>query len=330
MFKGRVERVSHEGGLLVSYSGACPALESVMVDSNHNYIGKVDGVIGNLDNSLVHLAHLDRKNDPNSLVGIEITIRPRKPKQERSERRERPERRDDGRRDRNDRGRGRDRDDNRRDNRRDDRRGRDRGRSQNNDRHGDNDWVCPKCNNSNFAFRQECNRCGEPRGSSRGGGNDRRQRDDRRGRDNRRDDRRGRDNRGGRDDRRSERRPRDDRQWSGDDRRMGARNNTDNKPQSELKPQFEEKPRDNRRNREERPRRDDRRSSNRVTANDKPQANDWNCPQCGKSNFAERTECFACGRSKRIGGPKRKGHHFSRDPSPLRTHRYGKGRGGNR
>ena len=82
MFKGRVERVSHEGGLLVSYSGACPALESVMVDSNHNYIGKVDGVIGNLDNSLVHLAHLDRKNDPNSLVGIEITIRPRKPKQE--------------------------------------------------------------------------------------------------------------------------------------------------------------------------------------------------------------------------------------------------------
>ena len=26
MFKGRVERVSHEGGLLVSYSGACPAL----------------------------------------------------------------------------------------------------------------------------------------------------------------------------------------------------------------------------------------------------------------------------------------------------------------
>ena len=396
MFKGRVERVSHEGGLLVSYSGACPALESVMVDSNHNYIGKVDGVIGNLDNSLVHLAHLDRKNDPNSLVGIEITIRPRKPKQERSERRERPERRDDGRRDRNDRGRGRDRDDNRRDNRRDDRRGRDRGRSQNNDRHGDNDWVCPKCNNSNFAFRQECNRCGEPRGSSRGGGNDRRQRDgrrgrdnrrdnrsnhqqhgdndwdcpkcnnsnfsfrtecnrcgeprgssrgggndrrqrdDRRGRDNRRDDRRGRDNRGGRDDRRSERRPRDDRQWSGDDRRMGARNNTESKPQSELKPQFEERPRaeerprDNRRNREERPRRDDRRSSNRVTANDKPQANDWNCPQCGKSNFAKRTECFACGRSKRIGGPKRKGHHFSRDPSPLRTHRYGRGRGGNR
>ena len=74
MFKGRVERISHEGGLLVSYSGACPALDSVMVDSNENYIGKVDGVVGNLDNSLVHVAHLDRKNDANSMIGIEITI----------------------------------------------------------------------------------------------------------------------------------------------------------------------------------------------------------------------------------------------------------------
>ena len=52
MFKGRVEKVSHEGGLLVSYTGACPALGSVMVDSGENYIGKVDGVIGNLNNSL--------------------------------------------------------------------------------------------------------------------------------------------------------------------------------------------------------------------------------------------------------------------------------------
>ena len=54
---------------------------------------------------------------------------------------------------------------------------------------------------------------------------------------------------------------------------------------------------------------------------------DWDCPQCGKSNFAKRTECFSCGRSKRIGGPRRKGHHFSRDPAPLRSHRYGKGAG---
>ena len=75
MFKGRVEKVSHEGGLLVSYTGACPALGSVMVDSGETYIGKVDGVIGNLDNSLVHIAHLDRKANPQQMVGLEITIR---------------------------------------------------------------------------------------------------------------------------------------------------------------------------------------------------------------------------------------------------------------
>ena len=27
----------------------------------------------------------------------------------------------------------------------------------------DNDWTCTKCNNSNFSFRKECNRCGEPK-----------------------------------------------------------------------------------------------------------------------------------------------------------------------
>ena len=38
------------------------------------------------------------------------------------------------------------------------------------------DWICPKCNNSNFAFRTECNRCGEPRGDAPS-----KPRDDRRG-----------------------------------------------------------------------------------------------------------------------------------------------------
>ena len=27
----------------------------------------------------------------------------------------------------------------------------------------DNDWTCNKCNNVNFSFRKECNRCGEPK-----------------------------------------------------------------------------------------------------------------------------------------------------------------------
>ena len=80
MFKGRVEKVSHEGGLLVSYTGACPALGSVMVDSGETYIGKVDGVIGNLDNSLVHIAHLDRKANPQQVIKmLVINVPSRKP-----------------------------------------------------------------------------------------------------------------------------------------------------------------------------------------------------------------------------------------------------------
>ena len=49
-----------------------------MVDSSETYIGKVDGVIGNLENSLVHVAHLDRKAKPQAMVGLEITIRSKK------------------------------------------------------------------------------------------------------------------------------------------------------------------------------------------------------------------------------------------------------------
>ena len=311
MFKGRVERISHEGGLLVSYSGACPALDSVMVDSNENYVGKVDGVVGNLDNSLVHVAHLDRKNDANSMIGIEITIRARHPKQDRPQRRDNDrdnrQSRDNDR--RNDR-RGGDRHDNNDwecskcnnsnfafrtecnrcgeskgtgGERRNDRRPKfEKHRDKNdNDRHGKNDWECSKCNNSNFSFRTECNRCGEPKGRDSGSRNDRRpQRGERRGRERnpRQNDRRSK-----RDDDRKPRR--DGREWSGNERRRG-----------------------------------DRGSSSPT-----PQAGDWDCPQCGKSNFAKRTECFSCGRSKRIGGARRKGHHFSRDPSPLRSHRYGKG-----
>ena len=64
------------------------------------------------------------------------------------------------------------------------------------DRRGGGDWDCPKCNNSNFSFRTECNRCGEPRGDARGAPrNDRRSGFDRRNNDRRG----GFDRRGGRD-----------------------------------------------------------------------------------------------------------------------------------
>ncbi|MGB2120322.1 MAG: zinc finger protein [Candidatus Poseidoniaceae archaeon] len=252
MFKGRVEKVSHEGGLLVSYTGACPALGSVMVDSSETYIGKVDGVIGNLENSLVHVAHLDRKANAQGMVGLEITIRSKKPRDNQrsrdynhsnDDRRGRNDRRSNDRERRDDRDRGRSRDDRGRGRSRDDR-GNNRRQNEN---HSRNDWDCGECGNSNFSFRTECNRCGAPKG------------------------------RGGRG---------PSKQWTGNDRRPGDRNDD---PQ--------------------------------------PRAGDWECRKCKKMNFAKRNECFSCRTPKRVGGPKRKGHHRShRDPPPLHSAKYGRGR----
>ena len=253
MFKGRVEKVSHEGGLLVSYTGACPALGSVMVDSSETYIGKVDGVIGNLENSLVHVAHLDRKANAQKMIGLEITIRSKKPRD--NQRSRDNNRSNDNRRGRNDwrtNDRGRSRDDRDRGRSRDDRgRGRSRdGRGDNRrqkENHSRNDWDCGECGNSNFSFRTECNRCGASKG--RGG-------------------------RGA------------SKQWTGTDRRAGDRKDA---PQ--------------------------------------PRAGDWECRKCKKMNFAKRNECFSCRTPKRVGGPKRKGHHRShRDPPPLHSAKYGRGR----
>ena len=258
MFLGRVEEVSHEGGLLVSYSGACPALGSVMVDSNETYIGKVDGVVGNLKNSLVHVAHLDRKSNPNDMIGLEITIRTKRNRdnnRREDTRRGRSDRRGNDRRERNSRGdRARRNDDfSSRDNRRGnnerrqrDNRGRRENRRDNKGTHSNNDWTCSECNNVNFSFRTECNRCGAPKG--RGGQRNR--------------------------------------SWKGDDRRPG-----------------------------------DRREA------PKPRPGDWICPKCGKSNFAKRNECFSCGHSKRVGGPKTRGHFRKlKDPPPLHSAKYGRGK----
>ncbi|MEK9697985.1 MAG: hypothetical protein VW270_19610, partial [Candidatus Poseidoniales archaeon] len=44
-FIGKIERVSHEGGLLASFTGGSPALNTVMMlTSDSSYVGKVDGV----------------------------------------------------------------------------------------------------------------------------------------------------------------------------------------------------------------------------------------------------------------------------------------------
>ena len=145
--------MSHEGGLLLSFGGSSPALDSIIIRASDGiYIGKIDGVLGNTDSPMAHVGHIDRKLDLNSLVGEEVTIRPKKPREERY-----PSSRDR---------------DSRGDGRRDGGRGNfDRGSRDGGSTFAHNDWDCPKCNNSNFSFRRECNRCGEPRS---GGGGDRR------------------------------------------------------------------------------------------------------------------------------------------------------------
>ena len=210
MFAGTVESLSHEGGLLVSFTGSSPALESIIVNlETGDYIGKVDAVLGNTNAPLAHVAHLDRKLDIPALVGIEVNIRAKKVREERSfgdrgrnDRQERGRNDRSGRFDRNDRGGRFERNDRGGRFDRNDRGGRfernDRGgRSDRNQRSNGGDWICPKCNNNNFAFRQECNRCGEPRNGAQGQPP---RRDDRRSfqdRDRRGGDRNGGDRRGG-------------------------------------------------------------------------------------------------------------------------------------
>ena len=169
MFTGVIESKSHEGGFLVSFTGSSPALESIIINAESGiYIGKVDAVLGNTNAPLAHVAHIDRKLDLDALIGVEVGIRAKKQREERSRGSERDGRRDDRRGGRDDGGyQSRDRQ-----GRRFERN--DRGRS---DNRGGGDWDCPKCQNSNFAFRTECNRCGEPKGHGGGRGRS----DDRRG-----------------------------------------------------------------------------------------------------------------------------------------------------
>ncbi len=148
MFSGTIEAMSHEGGLLLSFGGSSPALDSIIVKASDGvYIGKIDGVLGNTEDPIAHVGHIDRKLNLESLIGEEVTIRAKKPREERKVNHR------EGSNNRNDR-----RDFRSRDNSRFDRNSNFRNRSD-----GSDDWDCPKCNNSNFARRTECNRCGEPR-----------------------------------------------------------------------------------------------------------------------------------------------------------------------
>ena len=267
MFSGTINSMSHEGGLLLSFSGSSPALESIIIRASDGiYIGKIDGVLGNSESPIAHVGHIDRKLDLDSLIGEQVTIRPKKPREERYPSRDRDGggRRefDRGSRDRRDGGHGnfdRGSRDGGRGNfdrgSRDGGRGNfDRGSRDRRNDSNDGDWDCPKCNNSNFARRTECNRCGEPRGA--GGG--------------RRDGGRGNFDRGSRDGgRRDGGRGNFDRGSRDGGRRDGGRGNFDRGS----------------------------RDSGKTFAH-----NDWDCPKCNNSNFSFRRDCNRCGEPRPGGG----------------------------
>ena len=189
-FIGKIERVSHEGGLLASFTGGSPALNTVMMlTSDSSYVGKVDGVLGTVDEPLIHIAHLDNKVNPESLIDQEIIIRPKKEKSKQSDDRQNRRNNDSGSYQRSerdsfgDRKKFEKRNDSfgQRSNQRNDRRGRNDDNQRNdryqrrNDGQGErrghrnnstfthNDWDCPECSNSNFSFRENCNKCDAPR-----------------------------------------------------------------------------------------------------------------------------------------------------------------------
>ena len=173
MFRGVVDRPSHENGLLVTFTGSSPALGSRLIDGGGRVVGIVDTVLGHVDDPLLHMK-LRIDADPVQLIGLHLEVQSRQ--------RTWDDRKRDQRKGRGDH-RGRDRRDNRGGQRRDQR--------------GGGDWDCPKCRNSNFSFRTECNRCNAPKPRGRGDSRGDRRGGDRRGGDRRGGDRRGGDRRGG-------------------------------------------------------------------------------------------------------------------------------------
>ena len=71
MFRGVVDRPSHENGLLVTFTGASPALGSRLIDGGGRVVGIVDTVLGHVDNPILHMK-LRIDADPVQLIGLHL------------------------------------------------------------------------------------------------------------------------------------------------------------------------------------------------------------------------------------------------------------------
>ena len=71
--KGRVVSLSHTGGLLVEFEDKAPGLGWEVRIEGGRTIGRVDSVIGGIENALVHVS-LSEKIDSSSAIGAPIEI----------------------------------------------------------------------------------------------------------------------------------------------------------------------------------------------------------------------------------------------------------------
>ena len=134
MFRGDVVRPSHEGGLLISFTGSSPALGTTLETENGIRLGKVDTVFGSIHKPWVHVYPITKGLDIVDVLGESTIISNKRNAQKDKPRREE----------------------------------RSSKFSRNNNRSekkifNDNDWICSKCNNDNFSWRERCNKCSAPK-----------------------------------------------------------------------------------------------------------------------------------------------------------------------
>lgn len=76
-FSGRVNRRSYNGGLLVSFEGKPPRLGANIRITGGRILGKVETVIGPIDDGLIHLYPISEEINLQSAVGSPVEIAPR-------------------------------------------------------------------------------------------------------------------------------------------------------------------------------------------------------------------------------------------------------------
>lgn len=76
-FSGRVNRESHEGGLLIDFEGRPPRLGARIRISGGRIVGKVDTVLGPVGSPLIHVHPLYDGIDARASIGSPVEIAPR-------------------------------------------------------------------------------------------------------------------------------------------------------------------------------------------------------------------------------------------------------------